>query len=193
MMTRLFMLFLLAAAPFGSALAQRESPFAVYFFGSVADDRTTRPSGFNPNCWSSETVGGAGVFFEYTTPVSVTLSSGLHYLGTHKNKNCTPEMRLETAVVPFTVGYAFALGDYITLTPKLGVAYMSVTGRYNSHDSSDGSVKPTYGVALEGRLARHWGLRAEVNRYTGATNLFNVPGEFQQDFRVFSLGGVFRW
>jgi hypothetical protein len=192
-MNRFLIVLMLAAAPVSSALAQRESPFAVYVFGSAADDRTTRPSAFNPNCWSSETVGGAGVLFEYTTPVSITLSSGLHYLGTHKNKNCTPEMRLDTVAVPFTIGYAIALGDYITLTPKLGVAYMSVTGRYNGGDSSDGSVKPTYGLALEGRLARHWGLRAEVNRYTGTTSLFEAPGEFHQDFRVFSFGGVFRW
>jgi hypothetical protein len=192
-MKKLFLALLLGAAPFASAHADRESPLAVYFFASAADDRTTRPSGFNPSCWSSETTGGAGVFFEYTTPVSVTLSSGLHYLGEHKNKNCTPEMRLDTFVVPFTVGYAIQLGQYIVLTPKLGVAYMGVGGRYNSNDSSDGSVKPTYGVALEGRLGRHWGIRGELNRYTGSTNLFNVPGEFHQDFRVASLGGVFRW
>jgi len=182
-----------ALAPLASAQAEREAPFAVYFFGSVADDHTTRPSGFNPSCWSDETLAGAGVLFEYTTPASITLSSGLHYLGEHKNKNCSPELKLDTTVVPFTVGYALALGEYLTLTPKLGVAYMAVNGRYNGNDSSEASVKPTYGLALEGRLGRHWGLRAEVNRYTGSTSLFDVPGEFHQDFRVVSLGGVFRW
>jgi len=182
----------LVLLPLGSALAQREGPYGVYFFGSIADDRTTRPSGFNPNCWESTNSAGLGALFEYTTPVSITVSSGFHYLGQHKNKNCTPQMELNTSVIPVTVGYAIALGDYIALTPKIGFSYMYVSGTYNGRDDSNGSVKPTYGIALEGRLNRHWGLRGELNRYTGRTQLFGT-GEFQQDFRVAQFGGVFRW
>jgi len=45
---------------------------------------------------------------------------------------------------------------------------------------------------VEGFLSRHWGLRGEISRYTGTTNLFGL-GEFHQDFRVVSFGGAFRW
>ncbi len=189
---RLLIVMVLAAIPLANAFAQRESPFAVYLFGSLADDRTTRPSSFNPNCWESRTVGGAGVDFEYTTPVSLTVQAGVHYLGFHKNKNCFPEMELWTSVIPLTLGYAFQLGPHIVVTPKLGLASMQVNGTFNGQDSSDRSVKPTYGLAVEGRLHRHWGLRGEVNRYTGTTNLFGAEG-FHQDFRVAQFGGVFRW
>src|SRR5258708_17511719 len=189
---RLLVAMVLAALPLANAFAQRESPFAAYFFGSLADDRTTRPSSFNPNCWESRTVGGAGVDFEYTTPVSVTLQAGLHYLGYHKNKNCTPEMELSTSVIPVTLGYAFQVGPHVVVTPKLGLSYMHVNGTYAGQEDSDKSIKPTFGLAVEGRLHRHWGLRGEVNRYTGNTNLFG-SGEFNQDFTVFQFGGVFRW
>src|ERR1700694_3270809 len=75
------------------AVAPRESNWAVFFFLSAADDRTTRPAtaNLNPACWSSKTTGGIGALVEYKTPVSIVLGTGFHYLGTHNNM-CTPSL-----------------------------------------------------------------------------------------------------
>jgi branched-chain amino acid transport system permease protein len=59
------------------AFAPRETSWAVFFFLSAADDRTTRPETLNPNCWSSRTTGGIGASVEYKTPVSIVLGTVL--------------------------------------------------------------------------------------------------------------------
>jgi hypothetical protein len=184
-----------AFAQLTPAFAPPEPSWAVFFFASVADDRTTRPSSPNlsPSCWSNKTTAGLGALVEYKTPVSVVLGTGLHYLGTHKNgDNCGSVMELSTFVAPFTVGYAIPLGSRVHLTPKIGVSYMWVGGEFGTRTASDSSVKPTFGVSLEGSLNRRWALRGSFDRYTGKTNLFGL-GEFKQEFNVLSLGGVFRW
>lgn len=189
-----------AGLPLSNAFAQLtpafdppEPAWAVFFFASAANDRTTRPGTLNPACWSNKTTGGIGASVEYKTPISVVLATGFHYLGTHKNSDrCAPDMELRTAVVPFTVGYAIPLGSRITLTPRIGLAYMLVDGDFGSESASDRSIKPTFGLSLQGALTRSWALRGSLDRYTGTTNLFGV-GEFKQEFNVLSFGGVYRW
>ena len=175
------------------AFAPREPSWAVFFFLSAADDRTTRPTtpNLNPACWSSKTTGGIGALVEYKTPVSIVLGTGFHYLGTHQNR-CTPNMELRTGVIPFTVAYAIPLGSRIVVAPRIGLSYMYVDGDFGSQNAHASSVKATYGLSVEGALSQRWALRGQIDRYTGDTNLFGL-GEFHQRFVVASFGGVFKW
>lgn len=184
---------LITTLPITSVSAQDETHSAVFFYGSVINDQTTRPPTLNPSCWTNETTGGFGVSLELRNKSPFAIEVGYRYLGAHKNDmRCAPQMELRTSVIPLTIAYLIPVGNSIVIAPKIGISYMFVEGDFGTQTSRDSSIDPTFGLFVEGTLSRRWGLRWQVDRYTGRTTLFGL-GTFNQDFWVTSFGGVVKW
>ena len=183
-----------AMLPLSAALAQQhDAGGSVVLLGSANSDRTERPSGFNSGCWGNKSTPGIGAAVELRTRSPFVFQGGVQYLGTHKNDDqCTPRMELKTYVVPITVAYRIRVGDSVVIAPRLGLSYMVVHGEFNGQTSDDASLDPTFGLYTEVGLSRHWAVRAQLDRYTGKTNLFGL-GTFHQRFISASIGGVFKW
>src|SRR6266540_691665 len=101
-------------------------------------------------------------------------------------------MQLKTHVFPLTIAYLIPLGDRVVIAPKVGVSYMLVYGSFGGQNDHDSSINPTIGLHVEGALSGNWGLRGQIDRYTGHTSLFG-RGTFHQDVWVAAFGGVFKW
>jgi len=101
-------------------------------------------------------------------------------------------MKITTSVIPFKLVYLIPIGDKVTVAPKVGVSYMLVNGTFGAQSGSGQSVDPMLGLHVEVDLSREWGLRGQIERYTGSVDLFGL-GTFNQRFVVASFGGVVRW
>jgi len=194
---RVFVAILVSTAfPFSNAMAQQGPKWSVFFYGSAVRDQTTRPSTLNSACWEDKTNFGPGFMIgpaRERTETSIGLEFGFLYLGEHTNtSNCTPPMQIATSVIPFKLVYLIPVGDRVTVAPKVGVSYMSVNGTFGAQSGSGHSVDPMFGLHVEVDLSREWGLRGQIERYTGSVDLFGL-GTFSQRFVVASFGGVLRW